>query len=165
MTEFVPISVALDVEGDGDVDFTGRSVEGQSFAYSAPGRYRPTVTGTDGRGNQYTASALVLVEDRDTLDALLQSKWAGMKRALYGRDIEGALQFIAPESRPGYGQMFTELLSTLAKVGAELGEIRFVEVRGNLAEYELLADEGGKRLSYYVEFRRDQDGQWYLKSF
>lgn len=165
VTEFVPAAVTLDVEGDGDIDFTGRSVEGQSFTYRAPGRYHPSATATDGGGRQYKARALVLVEDRDTLDALLQGKWTGMKRALQERNIPGALQFIVPESRSSYEQMFIKLSSTLAKVGAELGEIRFIEVRENVAEYELLADEGGKRLSYYVQFRRDEDGQWYLKSF
>ena len=165
ISEFVPRSVALDAEGDGVIDFTGRSLEGQSFTYAASGRYFPTVTGTGGRGEQFTASAVVLVENRDALDALLQSKWAEMKAALRQGDIQGALQFIAPESRPAYEQMFTELSSTLAKVGTELGEIRFVQVRENLAEYELLADEEGKRFSYYVEFRRNQHGQWHLKFF
>ncbi len=76
ISEFVPRSVALDAEGDGVIDFTGRSLEGQSFTYAALGRYFPTVTGTGGRGEQFTASAVVLVENRDALDALLQSKWA-----------------------------------------------------------------------------------------
>ncbi len=61
--------------------------------------------------------------------------------------------------------IFTELASLLATVGTDLGDIQFVEVRGNLAEYELLAVENGQTMSYYVEFIRDEDEQWHLKFF
>ncbi|MFQ5755488.1 MAG: Ig-like domain-containing protein [Acidiferrobacterales bacterium] len=165
LTEFVPIDVTLDLQSDGLIEFTGPSLEGQAFTYDAPGRYLPTVAFTDAQGKESTASAVVLVEDRDALDALLQSKWAGMKAALQEGDIQRAIQFIAPRSRGAYEQMFRELAPILATVGAELGEIRIIQVREALAEYELLAVEGGESVSYYVEFIQDENEQWHLKFF
>lgn len=163
--EAVPAAITLDLEGDAISDFSGPSLEGQTFTYAAPGRFFPTVTVTGAQGNQFTASAIVSVEDRNALDALLQTKWAGMKAALQRGDIEGALQFIAPESRPAFEAMFRELAPVLTTVGMDLGEIRLVEVREGLAEYELLVVEHGLSVSYYVEFIRDENEQWHLKFF
>lgn len=163
--EAVPTTLTLDLEGDGIKDFTSPSLDGQIFSYASAGRFLPTVTVTDAQGNQFTASVEVLVEDQAALDALLQSQWAGMTAALQQGDIQGALQFIAPQGRAAYEAMFTELAPILSTVGADLGDIQFVEVRGNLAEYELLAVEDGQSVSYYVEFNQDEDEQWHLKFF
>jgi len=161
--EPVPATVTLDREGDGITDFTGPTLEGHTFTYTTPGRFLPTVSVTDDHGNKFAASAELLVEDQANLSALLQGQWAGMKAALQHGDIEGALQFIAPESRPAFEAMFRELASAL--VGMDLGEIRLVEVREGLAEYELLVVEHGLSVSYYVEFIRDENEQWHLKFF
>ena len=163
--EAVPATLTLDLEGDGVGDFTGPSLDEPIFSYAAAGRFLPTVTITDAQGNEFTASVEILVEDQAALDALLQSQWAGMKAALQQGDIQGALQFMAPQSRPAYEAIFTELVPILSTVGTDLGDIQFVEVRQNLAEYELLAFEDGQTMSYYIEFIRDQEEQWHLKFF
>jgi Bacterial Ig domain len=163
--EPLPATVTLDREGDGITDFTGLTLEGQTFTYTTPGRFLPIVSVTDDQGNKFSASAELLVEDQATLNALLQSQWAGMKTALQQGNIQGALQFLASESRPAFEAMFRELASVLTTVGADLGEIRLVEVREGLAEYELLAVEHGRSVSYYVEFVRDENEQWHLKFF
>jgi hypothetical protein len=161
----VPASIALDLEGDGTPDFTGPSLEGQTFTYATPGLYIPTVSVTDAQGNRLTASAVVHVFDGIALDALLQAKWQGIKAALQGMDAPAALQFIASRARDVYEQLFTELATLLPTVGADLGDIRLVEVREDLAEYEILVVEDGQRLSYYVEFIRDEDGLWRVNFF
>jgi len=155
-------TIELDFEGNGTVNFTGPSVEGQTFTYAAPGLYLPTVIITDPQGNHITASAVVQVYDPIALDALLQSKWQGIKAALQLGDIPAALQFIASQSRSIYQELFAELDPVVSIVGANLGDVRIVEIREDLAEGELLVLEDGRSISYYVEFIRDTDGLWRL---
>ena len=161
----VPTAVNLDLDGNGTVDFTGSSLEAQTFTYTQAGLFFPAVTITDTQGNQLAAKAVVQVHDQGALDTLLQSKWTGMKAALQRGDAPAALQFITSESRGVYQEMFSELSVVLPTVGADLADIRFVEIRGDLAEYELLVTEDGQNLSYYVEFIRDIDGIWRVNFF
>ena len=111
------------------------------------------------------AQAVYAVESETALDTVLQNKWAGLKEALQKGDVPVALGFIAIERRPVYEKMFTELAAQLPTVGADLGDIRLLEIRENVVEYELLTVENGKRISYYVEFIRDTDGVWRLRTF
>jgi hypothetical protein len=161
----VPTTINLDLVGDGTVDFGGPSLEGQTFTYPEPGLFFPTVTLTDADGNQHTASAVVQVYDQPTLDSLLQAKWTGMKDALQQEDTPAALQFIASRNRDVYKELFAELAPELPKVGANLGDIRIIRIRVDLAEYELLVVEDGQTISYYVEFIKDTDGLWRVNSF
>ncbi|MFQ5658012.1 MAG: Ig-like domain-containing protein, partial [Candidatus Methylomirabilales bacterium] len=161
----VPTAINLDLEGNGTVDFTGPSLEGQTFTYAQPGLFFPTVTGTDAQGSQFTARAVVQVDDRTALDALLQAKWTGMKAALQQGDTPAALQFITSQSRGVYQELFNELAPILSTVGTNLDDIRIVEVREDLAEYELLVVEDGQSISYYIEFIRDTDGLWRVNFF
>ncbi|MFH1674414.1 MAG: hypothetical protein ABIF87_13435 [Pseudomonadota bacterium] len=62
---------------------------------------------TDELGNTYTGSIAIVVYDRDTMDALLQAKWNGMKQALFDGDIEGALEYFHEKFRAKYGEIFT----------------------------------------------------------
>ncbi len=161
----VPTAIDLDLVGDGIVDFSGPSLEGQTFTYPEPGLFFPTVMLTDTDGNQHTASAVVQVYDQAALDALLQTKWTGMKDALQQQDTPAALQFIASRNRDVYKELFAELAPELPTVGANLGDIRIIGIRVDLAEYELLVVEYGQTISYYVEFIRDTDGLWRVNSF
>ncbi|MFQ5916047.1 MAG: hypothetical protein ACE5JS_22975, partial [Nitrospinota bacterium] len=99
------------------------------------------------------------------LDALLQAKWTSMKTALQESNIPAALQFIVSKSRDPYQTLFSELTPLLPTVGADLGDLRFVELRGDVAEYELLVVEESQTISYYVEFIRDTDGLWRVSFF
>jgi hypothetical protein len=69
--------VALDLEGTGAVTFQGPSLDGQVFSYGQPGIYAPTVQVTDSQGQTHTAATLVQVTDSASLDAQLQTVWAG----------------------------------------------------------------------------------------
>lgn len=161
----VPTTIDLDLVGDGTVDFSGPTLEGQTFTYPESGLFFPTVMLTDTDGNQHTASAVVQVYDQAALDALLQAKWTGIKDALQQQDTPAALQFIASRNRDVYKELFAELAPELPTVGANLGDIRIIGIRVDLAEYELLVVEDGQTISYYVEFIRDTDGLWRVNSF
>jgi hypothetical protein len=155
----------IDLQGDGSVDFSGSSLDGQTFTYPQPGIFVPTVRVIDANGNQFTARTVVQVLDQAAFDALLQAKWTGMKATLQQSDIPAAVEFIVSESRDVYQALFSELTPLLTTVGADLGDLRFVELRTDFAEYELLVVEDSQTISYYVEFNRDSNGVWRVSFF
>jgi len=165
LSDVVATRVDLDADGDGVDDFTGARLERQPFTFSRPGLYTPQVTVTDKHGAQFTAATVVVAYDQMSFDVQLRAKWSGMRDALRRADIEGALQFVAIDSKQAFRTDFTIMAAFLPTLAAGLEDIRFVAVRGNFAECELLTVENGRTLSYYVEFIRDVDGIWRLAFF
>lgn len=162
----VPASIALDLEGDGTPEFTGPTLEGQTFSYPTPGLYLPTVTVTDARGTQHTATAGVQVYDRTTLDSLLQAKWTAMKDALRGGDIERALTLITVRRRDIARKMLTALTpQQQAAIDQILTNVSFVHQRGLTVEYEMRRLDDGIEISHLILFTRDEDGIWRIRFF
>src|SRR5206468_201824 len=100
----------------GTVDFTGPSLDGQSFTYTQPGLYFPTATISDASGTQSTVSTVINVLAKDQMDILLKGKWNAMKTALTGNDIEGAVRFFTPEQQPRFRTLFTGLSARIAQI-------------------------------------------------
>jgi hypothetical protein len=166
LISLTPISqIEVDIEGDGIVDFQGTTLEGQMFNYPSPGLFFPVVTVTDDVGGTLTATAIVQVSDLIDLDVMLQAKWAGMKDALRAGDIQGALIYIAEESRERYQEIFTVISSELFQIDSFLTDINLLTVERNQAEFQMLRISQGVEVSFYVLFVRDNDGIWRLRTF
>ncbi|MBI2882781.1 MAG: hypothetical protein HYY11_02555 [Candidatus Methylomirabilis oxyfera] len=157
--------VELDVDGDGAIEFTGSSLEGQVFTYSKPGLYLPTVTVTDAQGNRFTAGTIVQAYDRDQINALLQGKWTALKENLGRGDINQALESIAITEREGYLRLLSALGPQLSGIDTILTNISFVSLDADRAEYQMIRVDNGVRLSHFVLFVKDVDGIWRLKFF
>jgi len=161
----VPTTIALDLQGDGTIDFTGPSLEGQTFTYAQSGLFLPKVTVTNAQGNQFTASAVVQVYDQVGLDTLLQSKWTGLKGALRAGDIPRALSHIAVPSRPRYEALFGALSARLQGIDAILTTLTLDKIRNQEAFYEMVRTDAGITKSFEVRFAVDEDGIWRLRMF
>jgi hypothetical protein len=44
-------------------------------------------------------------------------------------------------------------------------EIRMVDMKDGVAEYEMIEVEDGEESSYYIEFMQDFDGTWKISFF
>lgn len=158
--------VALDLEGDGRVDFQGPSFDGQAFAFAQPGLYVPTVTGKDATGATHVATTLVHVYDVTVLDQRLQAVWQGFTEAARVGDVTRAISFIHSATRTRYQAQLSRLgAATLANIDAYLTAIQLVEVGFGGAQYEMLRERDGQTLSFAVWFQLDTDGLWRLRRF
>ncbi len=158
--------VALDLEGDGTADFQGTSLEGQTFIYSQPGVYTPTVQVTDLQGQAHSAVTIVQVLDQASLDARLQAVWQGLKDALRSGDVARAATFIHGDARARYQAQFTRFSpATLANIDQYMTTIQLVEVGFAGAQYKMRRERNGKVLSFAVWFQIDQDGRWRVRRF
>lgn len=162
-----PVSqLALDLEGDGTVDFHGPSLDGQVFTYAQPGLYLPTLTVTDATGATHGATTLVHVYDVTALDQRLQALWQGFKDAVRAGDLVRAASFIHSSVRARYEAQLARLgAATLAAIDASLTTIQLVEVGFGGAQYEMLRERDGRPLSFAVWFQLDTDGLWRLRRF
>jgi hypothetical protein len=154
--------------GPGAVEVTGHTPETYQVRMTPEGVYSFTVTAPDAQGNVCSASVAIVVEARSQLDALLQSKWNGMKSRLLSQDIEGALSYFALASRDHYNEIFTLLRDRLPEMATGMGSIELVYAKENVAKYRIWKDtsiEGQmQRITYYIHFVKE-GGFWYIDDF
>ena len=155
----------IDFEGDGTIDYTGDTFDNISYTYTTEGVYYPTITVTDDRGNTYTDSIAITVLNKEAIDALLKGKWEGMKGALARGDIGQASQYFADGAIRMYQYNIELLEQYLSQIAQDMQDIKLVEAKNNLAEYEMLAFQGGIERSFYIVFVKDSTGIWRIYFF
>jgi len=157
-------SYSWDLNGDGVAEITGVAPS-VIWEYQFPGIYIPKVTITDNQGNACTETTLVHVLLGEEIDALLRSKWEGMKAALSQGDVDNALNYFVKDSREEYRDIFELLASQLSSLTSAMREINMVEITGNMAEYYIKRFQRGVDISYFIYFMKDGDGIWKISSF
>jgi hypothetical protein len=162
------VQAEMDFEGDGVMDLNPASTT-FTHTYEMPGVYYPTITLTDELGNTYSASIAIVVYDRNTIDALIKSKWNGMKQALVNGDIEGALEYFHEKSRAKYREIFTLLQDEIGSVFSGFGDIELIYLKETMAKYRIRryqTIEGQEKwVTYYIYFVKDPWGTWKIRSF
>ena len=163
----VPARVELDLDGDGQTDFDGPTLDGQTFTYTTAGLFFPRVRVVDAQGTVFTATGLVEVLDPAALEPVLQARWSGLRDALSRSDVPAAVALFAGASRDAYRDQLTALagVGALPQVAADLGALTPVKVLDRAAEYELRAVQRGTLYSFHVLFVIDTDGIWRLRVF
>ena len=159
-------TLALDLEGDGTIDYQGATLQEQIFTYARPGVYAPILRETTPEGVVFTYRTFVNVYDRAALDARLQSAWTGFKNALQAGDVTAALGYVHSHRRQAWGARFDRLTpEQLATASLVFTAIELVEVRPGLALCDMLREDSGQMYSFPVEFALDTDGRWRLWQF
>lgn len=156
--------IALDQDGDGAVDFQGTTLEGLRFTYPQPGLYLARAT-VSGAGGSHSATALLQVDDRAQLEALLQARWLALRNALRVGDIEGALLSVASGARARYRTAFETLAADLPQIDAILGGLTFVRAWGAEVVFAMQRSDDGVQKTFEVRFAVDDDGVWRVSSF
>jgi hypothetical protein len=157
--------IDLDANGDGTVDFSGSTLDGQAFTFTQAGIYFAMVTVTGPSGTVTTGRTMIQVFDPNQLDALLQAKWSGMKDALRGGDIPRAVTFLTGRSQADYETAFRILAPELSQIDNILTGIALQSVRNGAAIYEMIRSDNGVRKSFDVRFAIDGDGLWRIEAF
>jgi len=152
-----------DFNGDGIIDSSGVTLDEISHLYSQEGIYYPSVMVSDSQGLSHTETTLVQVVIREKLDAILQSKWLGMKDSLRQGNIEQAISFFAQPSRERYRGIFNTIQSQLSDIVTGMGPIQFINLDNGVAKYRIRRQEAAGEITYYIFFVVDQDGIWRIK--
>src|SRR5438874_8250038 len=160
-------TIALDLAGDGVIDFSGTSLAGQRFShtYTRPGLYVATATATDPEGRQTTATTLVHAYDVGALDTLLQAKWRGLKDALRAGEVARAVGYIGADSRDDYATAFQIIATRLPAIDTILTDLTLVRVGDGSALYRATRTDAGLVRGFDVRFAADADGVWRIERF
>jgi hypothetical protein len=140
-------SYSWDFNGDGTAEITGTEPIVIS-QYQYPGLYFPRVTVTDNQGNTYAQTALVNLLSREEMDALLRSKWEGMRSELSIGDIEGALVFFNEPRKDAYRKLLNGLAPWLAAINQEIVDIQLIRYIDNATIYDLRTVRKGEEHSF-----------------
>ena len=125
--------------------------------------FTANVTGPD--GNLYQDTIAITVLNRNAMDALLKSKWEGMKGKLVAEDVEGAVGYFEERSQETYRSQFTALKPILNIIANDMGQINLVNIEDDWAEYEIITIRNGISYSFHLLFVRGKDGLWKIKVF
>ncbi|PYM17815.1 MAG: hypothetical protein DMD78_29125 [Candidatus Rokuibacteriota bacterium] len=162
-------SVVADFDGDGIIDFTGAALSDVMFTYPTPGVYFPTVTITGSAGGALVLRSVIQVYDRTAIEALLKSRWNGMKATLISGDIEAAVAFFTALRQDRYRTVFNMLAPQIAQIARDMEDIELIYVFDGIAKFRIRRTQsyGGQllRLTYYIQFIQDGSGRWSIDTF
>jgi hypothetical protein len=116
-------------------------------------------------GNTYTDTLAITVLNKAQLDALLKSKWEGMKAKLLTGDIEGALGYFRDRAKEKYRAIFNALKEQLPAIVQTFIEFNITDVYEIIAEYEIVANENGELFSYPGALMKGGNGLWKFNGF
>ena len=108
-------------------------------------------------------TAIVNVEDPQTVTTRFQGLWTSLKARLGAGDFPGALAHLAQNLQPRFRAVFQQLQTDLPTIAAGLGEIEVLEQVGDLAEAAIVQQENSMPFLYFIYFRRDTLGRWLIE--
>ena len=139
------------------------------FSITAPGIYVFTAEVQDANGATYSDRVAVLAYDRNILDALLQSKWDGMKTAMIAGNIDGAVHEFTYGQRQVFQEIFTIAQDRLPQIALDMQGIELIHQKNDTAEYRINRDviyKGSpETITFYIYFQREADGIWRIRDF
>lgn len=112
--------------------------------------------------------AAMTASDKEA-DAKIKAVWNAMKAALRAGDANKALKSFSPVSAAKYKEEFDLLDDDLPAIANGMGDIEFVSIYENVAEYNIQKNEVIKgepqKMNYPISFVRDSAGNWYIDEF
>jgi len=166
-----PISkYSWDINGDGTPEQEGSNLTKVTTNYQNTGLlYFPSVTITDTSGNTYTETTIVNVLSKEEMDALLKTKWEGMRGGLTNGEIEKALRYFAEDSKEKYRTIYNIIDSNapggISVVAMELPVPALIEIINNVATHVISRAEDGRQMEYTLYFVLDNSGIWKILEY
>lgn len=160
--------IAWDYEGDGRFDAEGPNLHSQTVTFSNAGHFSPRVIVTNKQGQTFEATADVVLENPEDLQAALNTRWRGMLAALAKQDIEGAVSFVATRKRDAMRHDWTVLADHLGEIANFFSvPLQLTDGEGNrvVAKSADPLPMGEIQFPLEVEFVWEADHQWYIKNF
>jgi hypothetical protein len=138
--------------------------------FKVPGIYTFKYVVEDEQGVEYASQPVsVNVLDEAALDALLKSRWNGMKNAMSAQDIEGAIGYFTYGQRDTFREIYTLAQDKLAEIALNMQNIELIYQLNDTAEYRIYRDiifnGQPETVAFYIYFQREGDGIWRIRDY
>ncbi|MEN8225656.1 MAG: hypothetical protein ABFS05_09890 [Bacteroidota bacterium] len=154
--------------GPGSVEYISSTQDEYNIRITTPGIYYFTADATDDQAVVHTDTITVEVLDPTALDALLQSKWSGMKTAIASGDIEHALTYFIERARDKYRTLMQDV-TDLSAFANDMEAIEMIYFESGIAKYRIHRTEDVNgvptQITYYIYLTRDTDGIYKIYKF
>jgi len=157
--------------GPGTVENLGDNETTMQFKrrVTAPGLYVITVddyeTLDNGTVIPHSDTVSVMAEDLTAFDLKLKQKWAGLRSALSGMDVNNASCFFDNSTMRTYAELFIAMPDQMPQMAQDMSDVQLITTKNGQAEYDLRVVRNGKVFSYYLQFVKDKSGLWKIKSY
>ncbi|MBU0477697.1 hypothetical protein KKC91_03925, partial [bacterium] len=90
-----------------------------------------------------------------------------MKTKLEAEDIDSAVSCISADLQEKYREAFNVLKDAgkLNEFAEDMKNLELIYVRGDRSKYRLKRLEDGEEITYYIYFKKDENGKWKIESF
>ncbi len=156
----------IDFDGDGSVDATVTQRKATlSHTYSQPGLHRASLQ-SKSQNRPILDEVGILVANESDLVASLQALWEEFRAALRSREIDRALSLVVISSRERASVLLTAMTDHGIDPDAVYTSIEPMQIYEGFAEFQMVrADAEGTPIGFTIQFSRDIDGLWRIKSF
>lgn len=139
-----------------------------NIGISTPDIYYISAEATDEEARVYTDTVALVVMDLVKMDAMLRTKWNGMKTSLINGDITGVLTYSYESARGNYEEIFNTLSSDISEIASTMRDIELIYSEERITKYRIKKQElvQGQNydMSYYIYFIKDHNGLWRIQS-
>lgn len=151
-----PVPVTL-TPGTSPTEFTATLMAGGAYTISV------NAVGTDGQ--TYSDTVTITVQSRQALEALLKSKWEGMKQSIVLGDIQGAGSYFPVATRERFQENFIDPAIDIMSRLNEISTIEIYTISSDTAQGGAIKHEDDGDYSYPINFSCDENGLWRIYGF
>ena len=156
----------IDFDGDGTVDATVTQRRATlSHTYSEPGLHRARLE-SKSQNRPIVDDVGILIANESDLVSSLQVLWEAFRAALRARDTDSALNLVVSSSRERASLLIAAMNDHGIDPDLVYTSIEPMQIYEGFAEFQMIrADAQGTPIGFTIQFSRDVDGLWRIKSF
>lgn len=157
-------SVTINFTGSGSPNFSGSSLTGapSSYTYLSPGIYTATLAAQDTKGNVYTGTTTIAVQDLAAQRGMMCDIYGYLKDRLNAQDAANAANAFQQNVRSNYQSLFTAFGTNMPTVAQSLGVIVSGMLGQGFADMLIVRDNTGAqtRAGFPLRMTQGADGVW-----
>lgn len=156
----------IDFNDDGIIDYRASS-EGSLpvYTYSMPGVHMVNAWFIGADGSQRHTDLPVVVYDTDVVDSMYQTIWSRVVGGLNDNNRDLALSFLSQESHGIYAPLFDLMLSHNPLYLNDMTPPERVSVGSDIAKFVSVRKDGAVNSTFIINYKRNNNGIWYIDSF
>jgi hypothetical protein len=167
-SSFIVTNPSMTTSGPAQLTLTAASATEYTATISFEGTYTVTASAVGPDGQQYSDTITFTVLSSNQLQALLQTKWNGIKSRIAANDINGIVAYLPTFLQADYSAALTSMGSSLSLLNDYMTPLKFISIVGGRAKFITSRTEqiqGQPVLLSFPVYFIQENGIWKLSKF